>query len=608
MRQFIAARLLPGLVSGVSPLRQKVRTGCLLLASACLVIALARPQWGFSWQEVKQRGVDIVVAIDCSKSMLATDIAPNRLARAKLAALELMQKARTDRLGLVAFAGSAFLTCPLTIDDAAFGQSVEALDVDSVSQGGTAVSEAITAALTAFKEEENHKLLVLMTDGEDHDSGAVKAAEEAAKSGLRIYTIGIGTPEGELLRIRDAQGQPDYVRDEQGNVVKSHLNEDLLKTIASSTPGGFYLPLRGAATIDTLYREGLSSLPKSEHQEKFVKQYHERFHWPLSIAILLLAFETVLPQRRKSVRKKTQAATALTRAAAALFLVAVIPQAMGGASPGQALREYKAGNYGQAMKDYEQLLRKKGEDPQLRFNAGTAAYRNGQYRDAVKQFDQAIATPDLKLQESAYYNRGNSLFWLGEQAPDPAQRKENWQKALKDFELSSKLNPQDPDAKYNYDFVKKRLEELQQQQQQQQKSDQKNSDDQQQQQQQSEQSKQDQNQQQQSQQNQAQNQQSQAQQPQQTPQQQAQQRTNQQSQAEPAQPQTNNVPEQQQANAAEQQKEEAEKEQQDQAAAAAGQMTPEQARRLLDSEKGKEKMLSQKQQKPVDTSKRFKDW
>ena len=236
--------------------RQKIRVGCLVLAVACLVLALARPQWGFDWEEVKQRGLDIVVAIDTSKSMLAEDIAPNRLARAKLAALDLMQRAKSDRLGLVAFAGTAFLQCPLTIDDAAFRQSVEALDVNTIPQGGTAIAEAIETALTAYKEGDNYKVLVLFTDGEDHDSGALEAAEKAAKEGLRIFTIGIGTAEGELLRIKDAQGGSDYVRDEQGNVVKSHLNERLLQQIAGATEGGFYLPLRGAKVIDTLYDAG----------------------------------------------------------------------------------------------------------------------------------------------------------------------------------------------------------------------------------------------------------------------------------------------------------------------------------------------------------------
>ena len=297
LTQFIQARLLPGLTIGLSATRYKFRVGCLVLAVACLILALARPQWGFDWEEIKQRGLDIVVAIDTSKSMLAQDIQPNRLARAKLAALELMQRAKSDRLGLVAFAGTAFLQCPLTIDDAAFRQSVEALDVNIIPQGGTALAEAIQTTLTAYKEGENYKILVMLTDGEDHDSGALEAAEAAAKEGLRIFTIGIGTAEGELL--------PTTVRDEQGNVVKSHLNERLLQQIAGATEGGFYLPLRGAKVIDTLYDEGLAKLPKAQHQEKFVRQYHERYHWPLAAAILLLLVELLFPERKREPRPRS---------------------------------------------------------------------------------------------------------------------------------------------------------------------------------------------------------------------------------------------------------------------------------------------------------------
>lgn len=471
---FIQARLLPSLTRGISPLRQKIRLGCLVLAVAGLLVALAQPQWGYSWQEVKQRGVDIVVAIDCSKSMLAQDVVPNRLARAKLAALELMQKARTDRLGVVAFAGAAFLQCPLTIDDAAFAQSVDSLDVTTISQGGTAIADAIETALTAFKEGENHKVLVLMTDGEDHDSGALAAAQKAAEAGMRIFTIGVGSLEGDLIRIKNAQGKEDFVRDEDGNVHKSRLDENLLKQIASATEGGFYLPLKGARTVDTLYEKGLAELPKSEHQEKFVRQYHQRFQWPLGIAIFLLIVEMLIQERRREASRKGAASSVPAKpTVGAIAMLALLGLGMFGASaatPGKALRDYKEGKYDESLKEYEQLLQRKTDDPRLHFNAGTAAYRNRQFDQATKQFDDALASPDLKLQEQAFYNRGNSLFYLGEQTADPKKRTEAWEKALKDFDASLKLNPQDPDAQFNKEFVKRKLEELKQQQQQQQKS------------------------------------------------------------------------------------------------------------------------------------------
>src|SRR6266446_10722178 len=238
--QFIQARLLAALTVGISPVRLKLRLALLVLAVIGLILALARPQWGFDWEPTKQRGLDIVVAIDTSKSMLAEDIAPNRLSRAKLAALELMQQARADRLGLVAFAGTAFLQCPLTVDDAAFRRSVEALDVNIIPQGGTAIAEAIETALRAFKEGDNYKVLVLFTDGEDQDSGALDAAKKAAEQGLRIFPVGIGSTDGDLVPIKDPKGRTDYIRDEQGNVHKSHLNEKLLQEIAGATQGVYY--------------------------------------------------------------------------------------------------------------------------------------------------------------------------------------------------------------------------------------------------------------------------------------------------------------------------------------------------------------------------------
>src|SRR6516162_9261884 len=285
LTQFVEPRLLAQLTVGISMRRRKWRYALAILAVALLIAAIARPQRGFDLEEVQQKGLDIVVAVDTSKSMLAADIAPNRLQRAKLAALELMQTAKADRLGLVAFAGEAFLECPLTIDDTAFQQSVQALDVNSIPQGGTALAAAINTALEAFKEKGNYKALVLFTDGEDNDSdaAALEAAQNAEKAGLKIFTIGIGSAEGTLVTIADAKGNSDYVRDEQGNVVKSKLNEPLLQQIASTT-GGFYLPLRGANTIETLYERGLAPLPKSENKEKLVRRYHEQYHWPLVVA------------------------------------------------------------------------------------------------------------------------------------------------------------------------------------------------------------------------------------------------------------------------------------------------------------------------------------
>jgi len=467
MTQFIEARLLPGLISGVSITRQKIRIACLICAAALVLIALARPQWGFTWQESKQKGLDIVVAIDTSKSMLATDIAPNRLTRAKLAALDLMQQAKSDRLGLVAFAGGAFLQCPMTIDDNAFRQSVEALDVNIIPQGGTALAEAINTALKAFREGNNFKVLVMFTDGEDNDEGALDAAKSAAKEGMKIFTIGIGTAEGELLRFKDANGHEDYIRDEQGNVVKSHLNEKLLEQIAGAADGAYYR-LVGAKTIDALYHQFLAPLPKSEGQEKLLKHYHEQYHWPLAAAIALLLVEMLLPERKRE-RVKTsnlQPSTSNAHANTVVLLAALLLlPVVGRASPATALKEFNTGKFTNALTEYEHLLAaqaklQKPADSRLHFNAGVAAYRATNYDSAIRHFTAALSAQDIRLQAKAYYNLGNVQFRLGQQAGDLDKLEESWKEAIKQYEHSLALNKTDPDAAFNLAFVKKALEQI----------------------------------------------------------------------------------------------------------------------------------------------------
>ncbi len=462
LAQFIQTRLLSALTVGVSPARRKLRLGGLVLAVALLILALARPQYGFDLQKIEQRGLDIVVAIDTSKSMLAGDIAPNRLERAKLAALDLMQQAKPDRLGLVAFAGDAFLECPLTFDNTAFQQCVRALNVNTLPQGGTAIATAIQTAQTAFKEGDHFKVLVLFTDGEDNvDPGeALAAAQAAGKAGLRIFTIGIGTAQGDLLRITDANGNSDYIRDQAGDVVKSHLNETLLRQIATAT-GGFYLPLRGANTVATLYEQGLAPLPKSEGEERLVRRYHEQFQWPLAAAILLLLGEMFLPERKKSAVQSPPSKVGAPAVAVVLTGMLLLPLAAK-ASPSSALRAYNAGNYTNALQEFDRLAQVNTNDLRLVFDAGVAAYRATNFDAALGDFQTVTLSPDLNLQQQAYYNLGNTFYRQGELKFEPDTESLDamtgtWQQAVRCYEHAAELNTNDPDAAYNLAFVKKQI-------------------------------------------------------------------------------------------------------------------------------------------------------
>lgn len=487
LSQFIEARLLSALTVGISPQRRKIRFTLLVLTSVFLIAALARPQFGFDLEEVEEHGLDIVVAVDTSKSMLAQDIAPNRLERAKLAALELMQNAKSDRLGIVAFAGQAFLECPLTVDDTAFEQSVQALDVNSVSEGGTGIANAITTALSAFKENGHYKTLVLLTDGEDNvdESAALEAAKEASKAGMKIFTVGVGTADGSLIPIAGPDGSSDYVRDANGNVVKTHLNEALLRQIAGLS-GGFYLPLRGADTMDVLYERGLAPLPKSQGVGKMIRRYHEQYQWPLAIAILLLLAEMLLPERKKGAgntsnnqqtsyafRADTEPVETANVAApeappvinapsstvAILITFLLLPLAAS-ASPSSALREYYAGNYTNALDDYSTLAETQTNDLRLVFNAGDAAYRMTNFDLAQNLFQQVTLSPDANLQQKAYYNLGNTQFQTAKQSQDLDGLITGFETAQKSYQRAVDLNTNDVDAVFNLTFTKDAVERI----------------------------------------------------------------------------------------------------------------------------------------------------
>jgi Ca-activated chloride channel family protein len=598
MTRFIQARLLPQLTVRMSALRQKIRLALIGLAVTCAFLALARPQWGFKWEEAKTRGLDIVVAIDTSRSMLAPDIQPNRLTRAKLAALDLMRLARNDRLGLVAFAGTAFLQCPLTLDDEAFRQSVELLSTDIIPQGGSALAEAIQVALTAFKEEEgdNFKVLVLFSDGEDHESGALEAAKTAAKDGLIIYTVGVGTPEGELLQVTEENGRKTFVKDDAGNVVKSRLNETLLTQIATETKG-FYLNLRGAKTIETLFEHerGLRSLPKSDISAKFVQAYYERYQWPLALAILCLIAELLLPHPQRARRAGAEpevepAARAGLRQAVALLCLLALPWP-GAAGMSSAHRNYDQGNYLAARKEYERLLQKKPDDPRLHYNAGAAAYKAKDFDAATKDFGAALTSPDLKVQQQAYYNFGNALYRQGQRAGEPNQQFQSWSQAVRSYESALKLDPNDEDAKFNLELVKKKLEALKKEtnpnQPSQDQKDQREKED-------------------------KEDEQDQQQRQNQQPDEQEQKEDSDKEQ----QPKPDKEDKQDEQKDADQQPEQqageqaqSDAEQQSQAAAQRGEMTPEQAQQLLDSQKAEERaLIFRPPEKQRSKARVFKDW
>ncbi len=466
LARFAAPHLLPVLSRHLSLRHRRLKDFLVILALACCFVALARPQYGSRWVEVRRKGIDILIAVDTSRSMLARDISPNRLERAKLAIRDFIAKLDGDRVGLLPFAGSSYLMCPLTSDYSAFTASLDALDTNIISQGGTDIAAAIAKARSVLANEANHKILILVTDGENLEGDVLAAAKEAKNEKMTIFTIGVGTPQGELIPQPD-KGEGNYLRDESGKYVTSKLDEKMLATIAKTT-GGISVPLGNMGEgFDAVYSRKLALVPREENGSRMRKVPIERYPLPLGTAVFLLLVDFLLPAGGsisrlpipffKTIGRRLSGKTPLILFF--LLLGSLLQPEFGYSSQGEEF--FHNQEYDKAADFYEQRIKKKA-DPRLLYNQGTTAYRKEEYDRAVELFGKALATEDLALQQKAYYNRGNGLYRLGEKnlKTDPQHTIELWEQALKSINSSLELNGDDDDAKYNSDLITKRLQEL----------------------------------------------------------------------------------------------------------------------------------------------------
>lgn len=281
-----------------SPLRRGIKNGLLLVAVSALGMALARPQWGEQTDAGHFLGHDIVFALDCSRSMLAADVTPSRLQRAKLAILDFMHRHGRGRLGLVAFAGQAFLQCPLTYDYGAFEETLLAIDDATIPVPGTDIGGALEEAFRAMEKAERQKVLVLLTDGEDLEKGGVRTAETLAKQNVVVFTVGVGTAAGAEIQVPNEQGRLDLLRDNKGQIVRSHLDETTLRAIAQATHGAYY-PLGPLGEGLAKVRLSLDAINAPTGTIPTRKLGVDRFHVPLTAVLLLLIAESLIGTRRR---------------------------------------------------------------------------------------------------------------------------------------------------------------------------------------------------------------------------------------------------------------------------------------------------------------------
>ena len=301
-------RLVRRLSTSASLERRIIKASVLVAAAAFLILALARPQWGAGLETVARRGVDVIIAVDTSTSMLAEDVKPNRLAQARAAVSSFIDLLRGDRVGLVAFAGNAYVACPLTVDYSAAGMFVDILDTDLIPVQGTAIAEAIQHAIGAFRQgERRYKVLVLITDGEDHEGNVPGAARAAAAEGITIYTIGVGSAAGEPIPLRNARGDIiGYKEDKEHRKVTSRLGESDLEAIALATGGKYFRSTPEGIELRRVYEE-ISRMDQRTLSGRTMIAYEERYQIPLGAAILLLVLEAALGDRRRVAAQAAEA-------------------------------------------------------------------------------------------------------------------------------------------------------------------------------------------------------------------------------------------------------------------------------------------------------------
>lgn len=483
LSRFISASLWGKLVT-VDPARRKFKKILMTAVVLLLIFALARPQKRGELVKVERQGVDLMIALDTSASMLAQDYKPNRFAKAKREIISLLRYLKGDRVGVVVFSGVSFLQCPLTLDYRAARLFAEAMEINMLPRPGTAVGDAVRTAIRGLDDRgPQKKVILLITDGEDHESRPLEAAEQAQALGIKIYCIGIGSTEGEPIPVLDSKGKvTGYKKDEEGKVILSRVGEQALQEIALKTGGAYFRATAGELELERIYKE-IEGLEKGKFEEDYVTKYEDRFFYLLWLAFLLLCAEMVIGERRRSenivgvtprgypsqsgqAQRPAPTLPLLFLAMFSCLLIAWKPPVEHRNTRGNKL--YQQQNYEEALKVYQDAQADAPQKPELNYNVGNAQYQQKQYDQSKESYQQSLTAADEKLRANIYYNLASAEF-----------RKSDLKESLRLFEKALELNPKDEDTRYNIELIKKLLEKQppppeqeQQQQKQEQKQDQ----------------------------------------------------------------------------------------------------------------------------------------
>ncbi len=430
--------------------RRFLKALLLLFALSTLIFALAGPRWGSHYQEVSRKGVDIMMLVDISRSMMVEDVQPNRLERATREIIDFLKVVEGDRVGLTVFAGTAFVQCPLTLDYAALEMFLDVLKPGSIPVPGTDLGTAIETGLSAFDATtETDKVMLLITDGEDNENRGLEAARKAADQGAKIFVFGMGDPSGGPIPAGNGQG--GFKKDKSGNLVLSRLGEKTLQDIANETGGGYVRSMAGDLDLDILYFDGIKRKTQAQTLKSGkIKVYEEHFNLFVLAAFLLLIFEELLDNKRRAKGKRNFLFFSVILVFGLTPWFCLTP-ASAADTPDEL---YRQGEYAEAEQAYARHDMDHPKDIRFRYNRGCAAFQNGRYQEASAAFSSVLKrTENTDMRFKAAFNLGNTAFKQGD-----------YKSAASYYKQALFEKPSSEDARYNLELSLRTLKKEKQEQ------------------------------------------------------------------------------------------------------------------------------------------------
>jgi len=455
LRRFGDMELVRQLMPDVSRFRPLVKFCLLLTALALLIVMLARPQMGTKISHEKRTGIETIIALDISNSMLAEDVAPSRLDRAKMMVENLVDHFTNDKIGLIVFAGEAFVQLPITSDFVSAKMFLSSIEPSLIETQGTDIAAAVTMATHSFTQEEGvGKAIIVITDGEDHEGGAMEAAQEAKDKGMRVYMLGIGSTKGAPIPVA---GSHDYMKDNTGATVMSALNEDMCKQVAEAG-GGAYIHVENNSNAQEQLNHELDKLAKKEISSTVYSDFDEQFQAVGILVLLLLIAEICILEIKNPRLRKIHLFSRKKVAIILLLLMAVGAQAQSDRDYiRQGNKQFRAGKFAEAEVDYRKAIEKNAKNPQAAYNLGNALLAQKKDSAAIVQYQQAAKLEtNQKRRSYAYHNIG--VICQGHQM---------YGEAIEAYKEALRNNPNDDETRYNLELCKRQQKQQQQKQQQQ---------------------------------------------------------------------------------------------------------------------------------------------